>query len=325
MGYYIYAPEPPYVSQPGSGLIRINHTSQAWQIEDKFAARFGTNPQRFEACPGETIWDKLQAAGFGRDKFHETVLGPGEFYPRIWRPSVPDQSAALGLSPAWNPSAQHETHIANITVNLRGQLTTLMRQMERICQTVQPEEKNLDAFGHDIRNLLILACTEAEAHWRNVLVANGGVLDAKGVKVKENHYKTRHYVLLPDPMRLNEYAVTFPSYPWLEAFKPFDKWNADDTTQSLEWYDAYNAVKHNREAQFARATLRHAFEAISACVIMMVSQFGKDEGLGAGSELQAFIRISGTPVWPLSDCYIPPFGKQPTQVPFDFKTTNSKR
>jgi hypothetical protein len=158
--------------------------------------------------------------------FIKAALGPGEFYPRIWRPSVPDQSAALGSSPAWNPSAQHETNIANLIAIARGQLTTLVRQLERICQAVQPEGPNLEVFGHDIRNLLILACTEAEAHWRGVLVAND-------VRTTNDRYTTNHYVLLRDPMRLDEYAVMFPNYPWLEAFKPYEQWNTAKPTCSL--------------------------------------------------------------------------------------------
>jgi hypothetical protein len=67
----------------------------------------------------------------------------------MWRPSVPTFNP--GSSPEWNPSAQQETGIADIIAIERGQLTTLTRQLGRICQTVQPEEKNLDAFGHDIR------------------------------------------------------------------------------------------------------------------------------------------------------------------------------
>jgi hypothetical protein len=304
MSYYLTGPDIPI---------------QIWQIEETekgFAVRIGIhNLGRFEAEPGKTIWDTLRTAGFERDRFHKTALGPGEFYPRMWRPSVLRRT----------PRAQHEPNIAKIIAIARGQLTVLMRQLDRICQTIQPEGRNLDAFGHDIRNLLILACTEAEAHWRNVLVANGGVRDAKGMKVKENHYKTKHYVVLRDPMRLNEYAVMFPNYPWLDVFKPYENWNAGSPTCSLEWYDSYNAVKHDRETQFMRAQLRHVFDAIAACVIIMVSQFGVDEGLGEGTELRSFFHLSGVPNWPLSEFYISPYGKPPTAVCYGFKATDSQR
>ncbi len=142
-----------------------------------------------------------------------------------------------------------------------------------------------------------------------MLVANG---------ISQKHLSTKDYVKLQEPMKLNQYAVTFPNYPWLEAFKPYEAWSDKDPTRSLKWYDAYNAVKHDRETQFGRATLRHVFDAISACVIMMVSQFGLDEGRGESSELRSFFYLSEMPDWPLSESYIYPYGKTPRRVSFDF-------
>jgi len=288
---------------------------QVWRFGDGVANPVGVTGEMYpyKAVPGETIWDTLRRLNpFWFEPeclFHETDLGPGEFYPRMWRPPVPAFNP--GSSPEWNPSARQETGIANIIAVAHGQLTALTRQLGRICQTVQPEEKNLDAFGHDIRNLLILACTEAEAHWRGVLVTNG-------VNVKKDHYNTNDYVKFLAPMKLDKYAVTFPNYPWLPAFKPYAGWDASKPTASLKWYDSYNAAKHDRETQFKEAALRRVFEAISACVVMMAAQFGSDEGLGQGSELRSSFHLSGIPDWPLSKYYIPPFGKQPSPALFDF-------
>ncbi len=291
---------------------------QVWRIGDGVANRVDVSGEMYpyKAVPGETIWDTLRRLNpFWFEPeclFHETDLGPGEYYPRMWRPPFPTFNPRS--SPEWNPSAQEETGIADIIAIAHGQLTTLTRQLGRICQTVQPKGQNLYAFGHDIRNLLILTCTEVENQWRNVLVANG---------VTQQRYNTKDYVRLRDPMKLDEYAVMFPNYPLLPAFRPYDGWNTDKPTCSLGWYDAYNDVKHNRETQFGRATLHHVFEAISACVIMMAAQFGPVEGLGQGSELRSFFHLSGIPDWPLSQYYIPPFGKQPSLAHFDFKTATA--
>ncbi|HTV32936.1 MAG TPA: hypothetical protein VME69_07515 [Methylocella sp.] len=307
MTYYI-------LSVPGEYNI-----PQIWRIGDGFANRVDVSGDvsSYKAVPGETICETLRRLNpfwFEPERlFRETELGPGEFYPRMWRPPVPTFNH--GSFPEWNPSAQQETGIAKIIAIAQSQLTTLTRQLGGICQTVQPEEKNLDAFGHDIRNLLILACTEAEAHWRNVLVANG-------ITQKQKCYKTGDYVKLLDPMKLDQYAVMFPNYPWLPAFNPFEGWDTTAATRSLVWYDAYNAVKHDRETQFERASLRRVFEAISACVIMMAAQFGSAEGLGQGSELRSFFHLSCIPDWPLSAYYIPPFGGQPKPVHY-FKTANA--
>ena len=95
------------------------------------------------------------------------------------------------------------------------QLTVLTRQLDRICQTVQPTEETFGALGHDIRNLLILACTEVESHWRGVLVANG---------VSKDRFTTQDYVAQREAMRLDEYAIDFPNYPWLAPLEPFEGW-----------------------------------------------------------------------------------------------------
>lgn len=291
---------------------------QVWNIDDTVAVRVGvTNPEQgagtyFKAEPGETIWEAIrrQTPWFepdGQNPFQKTVLGPGEFYPRMARPI--DQHPTDGLG--WNPSAQSHADIIAIA---RGQLAALTRQLDRICQTVHPTEKTFSTFGHDIRNLLILACTEVETHWRGVLVANGQIKD---------RYDTRDYVVLRDAMKLDEYAVVFPNYPWLAALKPYERWGrTGKPTQDLNWYDAYNAVKHNREAEFERATLGHAFEAVTACVIMMAAQFGLPQGLGQGTELRSFFQLSAVPAWPLSEVYILPYGRETgdwSPVPFCFK------
>ncbi|MGH1556984.1 hypothetical protein ACRAWD_02635 [Caulobacter segnis] len=115
---------------------------------------------------------------------------------------------------------------------------------------MQPTTANLGAYGHEIRNLLILAAMEVETHWRGVLVANGFTRDRPW---------TSDYVKLLVPMRLDQYAVGFRHYPWMDPVRPFGGWSADQPTQSLFWYDAYNGVKHNREHEFHRADLASVF------------------------------------------------------------------
>ena len=118
--------------------------------------------------------------------------------------------------------------------------------------------------------MLIFACTEVESHWRGVLVANG---------VTRDRFSTNEYVKLSAAMRLDVYAVSFPSYPWLKPVSPFLGWGTSGKpTEELAWYDAYNAVKHNRENDFVRSTLENAFGAVIACAIIIMVQFGRPGG-----------------------------------------------
>jgi len=130
--------------------------------------------------------------------------------------------------------------------------------------SVQPSERTLVVYGHEIRNLLILAATEAEMHWRGILIANGAPRTTK--------FSSNEYVKLVEPLKLRDYAINFYDFPDLPPFQPFAGWSREDPTDSLPWYAAYNGVKHNREDEFQRGTLRCAFEAVSANIALLVAQ-----------------------------------------------------
>jgi hypothetical protein len=197
MSYYIRLVPPQHGSAP-----------EIWKIEKGTAFRIGiTNPTIFKAEDGETIRDAFerQTPWFepdGHNPFHKTVLQPGEFYPRMARPNDqhPDES------PGANRGAQADR---DFIADSRGQLTVLTRQLNRICQTVHPTEKMLGTFGHDIRNLLIIACMEVESHWRGVLMANG----MEGQGASKDRFTTHQFVKLKTAMRLDEYAAEFTNYP----------------------------------------------------------------------------------------------------------------
>jgi hypothetical protein len=276
---------------------------QIWKITDDEAICLF--PSRgallhYRPATGETIWEAIRRQGAwerpdGSVPIHELRLAPGHFFPRIAR-SIVLGPLSFAKQRGRQPSlADNENAIAGAKV----QLSTLVRQLERICETVHPEEPNLEAYGYDIRNLLILACTEVESHWRAVLKANGVIKD---------RWSTRDYVGLRDAMKLNEFEVSFPDYPWIKAVVPFKSWDEERPTQTLPWYDAYNAAKHDRESELRGATLRFAFDAVVACAIMIVAQFGEVFGfdLIASERPRKFFWIRRGPIWDLADHYAEP-------------------
>ena len=135
------------------------------------------------------------------------------------------------------------------------------------------------------------------------------------------YIKTRDYVGLANAMRLNDYAISFPDYPWIEPVAPFKDWDAGKPTETLPWYDAYNAVKHDRENKFEKATLRFAFDAVSACVVMIVAQFGEVFGfdLRMSGRPRTFFWVRSGPAWDLTHHYAESFeGKEWTPVEYPF-------
>lgn len=181
---------------------------QIWLFDAQTATQMGvSNPETgagtfFRAEPGEDIWDciRRQTPWLGPDvtegRFHSMSLGPGEYYPRVARPLAFAREPRL-----WSPSVLVEkAYVAGA----RSQLTLLTRRLQTICQTVQPSEKTLAVYGHEIRNLLILAATEVEMHWRGILIANGRT----ALK-----FNTNEYIKLVEPLKLLEYTTTFHDFP----------------------------------------------------------------------------------------------------------------
>ncbi len=277
-------------------------TTQLWHVDGQRAVQVGVfNPEQvpgsyFQAAGSSDIWDVIrsQTPWFlpdGQNPFEKVDLSLGEYYPRIARP----WSAHPQQAPSRSPDSWAKNNLIAIA---RGQLTALTRQLNQICQTIHPAPETFATYGHDIRNLLILACTEVEASWRGVLEANG---------VQKDRFTSNDYVKLNSAMRLDEYAVCLSSYPWLPPIRPFKGWEQGGSpSKNLTWYDAYNGVKHNRENEFSRGTLYVALEALAACAIMLVAQFGTIGALGQNSELSTFFEFALTPVWPIKEIYVYP-------------------
>lgn len=268
--------------------IQVNSEGKAsgvWEITSSNAKRIDGAQWSYDAV------DDIDPFTFVRTKwpnteFHELKLAPGAYYRRMARPI----SAYPTESPGYNPDNRHSQTLIETS---RGQLAALREQLERICRVVHPTEKTFGTFGHDIRNLLILASTEAEAHFKGVLKSNG--CSANG---------TKEYAKLSPAMKLGEYAISFPFYPWLEAKRPFEGWGPSATpTKDLKWYDAYNAVKHDRETQFELSTLENAFLAVSGVVVMMAAQFGWVDGLRQRGRLTDFFQLNAAPKWHPSEVY----------------------
>jgi hypothetical protein len=175
-------------------------------------------------------------------------------------------------------------------------MRSLVAMLNEIFQAVHPAGDNLNCYGSSIRSLILLASTECEAQWKGVLRANGYAAGANLTR--------RDYVKLSAPMKLQEYGVELSHYPWLGEQMPFRDWakGADGKAPLLPWYDAYNAVKHDRETNFALATLSVAIQAVTACWVMIAAQFGF-QGMREFEDLDRYFRLSVVPTWRFSEVY----------------------
>jgi hypothetical protein len=234
-------------------------------------------------------------------RFMPLKLAPGHYYPRMARPNSARPFDALGYS---------QDSDRSIMASSSGQLHALIESMTRICRVVEPDERlTFNSFGHEIRNLIILACTEVEDQCKGILEAH-------------QHQKLRNiedYWALNKAMNLDEFGVSFPYYPRLRTIKPFEAWKGSTSYVPLKWYQAYNEVKHNRRKQFALANLGNAFQAITGLFVLMCAQYGWRFALPPEQASRAFFHLGEMPIWNSSEAYTPDnLGQFTTEQTYQF-------
>lgn len=134
----------------------------------------------------------------------------------------------------------------------------------------------------------------------------------------DDYFNTSDYVLLLDAARLDQYVVQLNYYPWLPEFTLFAGWQQSGPSKTLQWYDAYNQVKHDREGHFAEATLDRTITAVAACFVMLAAQYGWDFAVQGAEGERAFFQLNKGPEWAPSEIYIPAYegDYRPVNYPF---------
>ena len=216
----------------------------------------------------------------------EVEIEPGKFHPRIYKPGAIEDNFRENGCPISDAKAMGQCLVAT---------NILLSKLKTILEVIELADQNLDAYGHEIRNLLLLSCMEAESVLSAIL--------------RENEYpcgkwNTKDYVKLCEPLHLDKYEVKFNLYPDFNELAPFKGWDSKSPTQSLSWYEAYNKTKHDRELNIGHATLRHAVLSVSAVAVLLYVQFGPHHEFWKQGELLN-ISVSTSHEYGVDDYYIP--------------------
>lgn len=208
------------------------------------------------------LWSSDVIIKTGDYKFVDPEFSPGEYIPNVFRPvhykTKPEKSNFL---------AQPNTHPKEFKSSITVAVRRLSKKLEQILEFVEPTKKNLGSYGSANREFLILCCTELEGALKQVLRSNG-------CKPKNTHYNMKDYFKVRKVLLLSKYEVTYGDrITALGKTTPFAKWNSNSFRQ-LEFYDAYNKVKHDPLKNLNRATLENCLEAYSAFIIASIAILG---------------------------------------------------
>lgn len=171
--------------------------------------------------------------------------------------------------------------------------------LDNLFNYIEPAIANLSAYGHKIRELLILACTEVECLLVKALIENG--------YDERDRYSTNDYVKCKSLLGLEDFEVKLIQYSSVKSFRPFKGWDASSPTKTLLWYNAYNSVKHNRSENITDANLEHLLDAMSAIHILLESQYGKSifERWSGRTEHRSIFKTTARPKWACSAVCVP--------------------
>jgi len=194
-------------------------------------------------------------------KVEELEMTPGCFHRRIWRPCKVWYKNALEIFDISKTLIEMDnSDFKQSIISING----LIKKLKEIFYTVYPSEDNQSVYGHEIRNLLLLACMEVETELAGILRTHC---------YSGSRLTTNDYIKLKDILMLEDYEVKLTFYEE-STIQPFSGWDQNYPTSSLEWYDAYNKTKHDRNTNFSEATLKHVISALAASLIVLYAQYG---------------------------------------------------
>ena len=231
---------------------------------------------------------------FPPSEWHRECSGleAGDYHRLIWRVGNPGPHETL--------SEDRQAFASSVTEAL-----VIFRKLDAILQVIEPHHRrNRRAYGHETRQLLILACTEVENALRGVLAANGYTSQRppRPGHGDSERWNTTDYVHLLGPLQLAAYEVELVLRGNWPRRRPFETWNSGRATESLPWYDAYNRTKHAREEHFHLANLGHLIDAAAAVFVLVAARFGPHSFGPTGRVAQTdLFRLTNAPTWDTRD------------------------
>jgi hypothetical protein len=133
----------------------------------------------------------------------------------------------------------------------------------KVFEYVEPCTDNSLTYSFRLYEILLRAATEFESNCKAVLTTNG--------YEKNGSFNIIDYFKLESAMKLSEYELRLSNWgPEPLLIRPMMQWS---TSHTLDWYKAYNNVKHNRSSQFQSASLLHAVKAVGSVLCLLYAQF----------------------------------------------------
>ena len=182
----------------------------------------------------------------------------------------------------------------------------IQKDLLELFDYVEPADANLICYSYRIHELHMRTCIEVEANCKAILTENG--------YSRSGDWNMGDYKKIEKTHRLSAYQVKAPFWHGNQHTRvPYSAWPSGGT---LNWYDSYNAAKHDRHNQFLQASFDNLLSAVSGLVALLSSQFCREDfsqgpdymswgGPSDGFEgaIGGYFRVKFPANWPVADRY----------------------
>jgi len=173
-------------------------------------------------------------------------------------------SANSGYS-AWGYIIDHD--YAKSPEHYTRAFLLIQNDLQKLFEYIEPADVNLKTYSYRIHELFMRTCIEIEANFKAIFEENA--------YSKNGNWNIRDYKLIDVTHHLSSYTIEIPIWSGSNSiFAPFKEWK---TGGSLKWYQDYNASKHDRQKEFCRANFENLLNAITGLLILLSSQFRKED------------------------------------------------
>jgi hypothetical protein len=233
-------------------------------------------------------------------EYYEIVkygLQPGEYYPRIYRPILNegfsiDRRKCKNCSEEDNSRIQYYHEYMRQVNEYKNEFIRLKERFYKISNYIFFDIKNQACYSSEVRAEILMLNTEIESQMKGVLIANAS---------KKKMYRTKDYFQLFKMLKLGDYEIELKDFPKMNRISPYQNWNSEKPTKSLEWMDAYNLIKHDKYSNIEFATLKNLVDAFSALTILLYSQF--KNFIAIKKQFDEVVKILKEPEWDDTDKY----------------------
>jgi hypothetical protein len=153
------------------------------------------------------------------------------------------------------------------TNSVMSSYITTENMLTEVLRIVPYCKEHEDVWSPTLATVIMESCSQLESLW-NYQAKQSPYVKNKELKITDYHSFFRGRV---SPKRVIFWGET------IELIYPFKEWSNTANYTTLDWWDAYNKLKHNRLLNRSRATMRNAVYSLAGLFLAILTcEFCRD-------------------------------------------------